>query len=60
MVKLLFDQVQWATIIEKLEDGQAMLATGLEDLQGALATISSLEAEQLVVLRQIRDKLPEV
>jgi len=60
MVLLEFDATQWENLLTRLEDGQLMLATGLEDLQGQLATISSLQAESLVVLRQIRDKLPVV
>jgi hypothetical protein len=60
MVQLAFSESQWEMLTTRLSDGQIALASALEDLQGQLAALQSIESEQLIVLQQIRDKLPEV
>jgi hypothetical protein len=60
MVQLAFSEAQWEYLVSTLIAGQGALASALEDLQGQLAALQSINAEQLIVLQQIRDKLPEV
>lgn len=54
MVLLAFDTTQWTELIDKLDEGQGVLAVSLSDVQSELANIASLLSECLVVLTQIR------
>jgi hypothetical protein len=60
MVLLAFDATQWQDLISKLDDGQGALAIALEDLQAAIANLTSVAGECQILLTAIRDNTEQV